>query len=176
MYHRLSEVGRLVMLPDVLGAYRRHANNTSVTRNAAMEANGRRFFLVRYREYLGEDRVSPDDIASIWKLCVLRRPATDFAELNRVGEILDALVTAFLERRRVEGSEREGVLAEASQVWWQVLIASSGVLGRKALDRYSTYENLGRLPVPMSRRLKALARTTFPLRMLRQRSSLRART
>ena len=168
LYHRLTEVGRIVVLPEVLGTYRYHAANTSSIRAVEMFENTRRFLLGRYRDYLGAEFVGPEDMASILDLCVRSAPALDFAQLDRVGTILDALVAAFLARRRVSEADCEAVYAEAARIWWRIVRAAAARLGPRALDRYGAFANLGRRPVKLADRLKAHARSTRPVRALRR--------
>ena len=158
MYHRLSECGRLVFDAEVLGVYRYHAENTSKTKRAEMEANGRRFLLSRYRQYLGRDFLGEGDIASIWRLCVLGEPAKTLAELDRVGEILDAHVAAFLERRQADADDRQASLSEASAVWWRLVRNSASVHGAPTLARYDAWPHLSQRRVPLLTRLEARVR------------------
>ncbi len=171
LYHRLSEVGRLVIVPEEIGVYRFHDANTSRTRREAMLANAQRFLHRRYSEYLGEDFVSTDDMASLIRVCVCSESAVSFAELDRLGVILDALVSAFLARRHVEGAEREAVFAEASHVWWRVVRSAALALGPRAFDRYRAYGNLSRGEVPLIDRAKALAKSLISAGRLRLRPS-----
>ncbi len=150
LYHRLSEVGSLVLLPDIIGKYRYHESNTSKTCGDEMERNGRRFLLDRYNEYLGENAVTITDMESIWRLAVKNMPASSHSELRLVGRVLSELVEAFRIKRKVEGEELELLLVDVSRVWWRIVEKTALFSGMRALSIYNEFDNLSKKPLSVT--------------------------
>ena len=142
LFHKLSEVGKLVMLPSVLGAYRHHEKNTSRVKGAQMRANGQAFLCNRYNEYLGSALVSQPDMESVWRLVVNTRAAESAAELDRVGALLSRLVDCFITRRGLNVSDAELVYSAASDKWQQAVTTAARKLGPSFLRFASAYPNL----------------------------------
>ena len=142
LFHKLSEVGKLVMLPSVLGAYRHHENNTSRTKGAQMRANGQAFLRDRYNEYLGSAVLSQPDMESVWRLVVNNRAADSAAELDRVGSLLSQLVDCFIARRGLSASDAELVYSAASDKWQQAVTKAARKHGPSFLRFASAYPNL----------------------------------
>ena len=142
LFHKLSEVGTLVMLPSVLGAYRHHEQNTSLVKGAEMKANGQAFLRERYNEYLGSALLSESDIDSVWRLVVSNKAAVSAAELDRVGSLLSRLVDCFIAHRGLSASDAELVYSAASDKWQQAVAAAARKHGPSFLRFASAYPNL----------------------------------
>ena len=146
LYHKLSEIGDLYMLPEVLGAYRVHEANTSRTNSYAMTANGQQFLRRRYNHYLGPDTVSEADIEVIWRLFVEKHPARSGSELIKAGSILDQLVSRYVEQNEIVADERTEVFTEASATWEKTIMLAAFHHGPAILRYRHRFERLRRRP------------------------------
>ncbi len=142
LFHRLSEVGKLVMVPQTLGAYRRHDSNASRLKRDEMTANGRSFLRTRYNEYLGPDAVSADEMVSVWRVMVEQRSAASEDELMRVGGIVSRLVDRYVERRRLDREESRQVYAAAADKWRLAVLKTARAHGPSMLRFGSAFANL----------------------------------
>lgn len=142
LFHKLSEVGTLVMLPSVLGAYRHHEKNTSRVKSAEMSANGQAFLRERYNEYLGSALLSESDMESVWQLVISNRAAASAVELDRVGSLLSRLVDCFVAHRGLNASDADLVYSAASDKWQQAVTAAARKHGPSFLRFASAYPNL----------------------------------
>ena len=142
LFHKLGEVGKLVMLPSVLGAYRHHDRNASRVKHTEMTANGQAFLRERYNEYLGAGSLSQSDMASVWGLLIDKRAAASAAELERVGSLISRLVDCFIERRGLGAVDAEQVYSAASEKWQETVTAAAREHGPSFLRFASAYPNL----------------------------------
>ena len=165
LFHRLSELGKIVMVPDTLGAYRQHDKNASLLHYKEMTANGQSFLRGRYNEYLGPDAVGSDDIVSVWKLMIEQRDALSEDELMLVGGIVSRLVDRFIARRGLEGDDARQVYAAAAGKWQLAVLKTARVHGPSMLRFSSAFANLkavdAGLPNALLRGADATARFVY---------------
>ncbi|NKB21366.1 MAG: glycosyltransferase [Alphaproteobacteria bacterium] len=148
LYHRLSEIGSMRLLPDVLGAINEHGLNASIVRKQEMAENGRAFLRDRYNEYMGEDSVSDKDMEIIWCLMVEKSFCRHRGDLLRGGDIFRQMVDSFVERRELSPGDKSQIFAKASEVWWLAVATSSIVLGPAVIRYRNRYDNLSKYSVP----------------------------
>lgn len=168
IYHRLAKIGKLAMLEEPLVAYRVHGENTSVTRYREMTKNGQRFLNHAYADLLCRD-VSADEIGSLWRLAVEGRAARTRSELARVGALIKEVLEVFEKRCGEDAEDLAAVRKLAGQVWWSIVRASTGALGRHAIAEGRAWDELSTGAPPAYRRAwwYVTSRTLHPLRQLR---------
>lgn len=164
LFHRLSEVGKLVMLPHVLGGYRHHDTNASRVKRREMTENGRSFLRKRYCEYLGGEVVGEEAMAAVWDAMVENQPAKSEAELLRVGDILNRLARSFIDRRGLDEELAKGVRAAAAEKWSQYVVKTARAQGPSVLRLSSAFDNLRPNADDPAKRL--ITRTDTTLRFL----------
>ena len=144
LYHRLSEVGRIVLLEDILGKYRFHDTNMSLLKGEEMERNGRVFLLDCYNAYFeADEQISPEEMERIWHLLIRNAPAENAKDLKQVGDILERHLAKFIERRGVSGDHLEELKDTASRVWWKVIKKTALFHGPSILAQHRQFPTLG---------------------------------
>ncbi len=153
IYCRLSEVGELVLLPDVLGAFRKHETNTSQLKNDEMTANGCAFLRVRYNQYLGSNVVGEEEIKAIWHVLVEKRSAESEKQLLKLGAILDAQLGCYLDRQSLNLDAQNEVFICASHIWKVAVERTAWRHGPWLMRHTRSFENLAQQQDKISRKL-----------------------
>ena len=120
--HRLLGVGDLAVLPENLIVYRQHRNNLTRTRRDEMIAKAAAVLTRAYEALLGEE--SAADARLVAMHLMAGEPIRNLAAFERLGGLLDRLVSAFL-AAHAPGEERSArVIAHAGSLWWTAVQAS----------------------------------------------------
>ena len=126
--HRLLRVGDLAVLPENLVIYRHHRNNLTRTRRAEMVAKAAAVLAGAYAALLGQE--SAAEASLVAEHLMAGEPVRSVAALERLGALLDRLVTAFLAANALSEDRVARVIAHASDVWWAAVQASLRAGGR----------------------------------------------
>ncbi len=159
LYHRLSEVGCLAMLPDILGVITDHGENTSTVRRQEMDINGQAFLRDRYNAYIDDFDVSEEDIDIIWNILVNRSFCRSKKDLLRGGEVFQEVAKGFVRKRMLKPEDAVRIYEKASETWWRVIAASSIVLGPTCLFYRKRYEKLSHYRVTPAAFAKAFIKS-----------------
>ena len=131
--HRLLRLGDVAVLPENLTIYRLHGLNLTRTRRDEMVAKAGAVLARAYAALLGEDCAAEAALAA--EHLMAGTPVRSLAVLERLGTLLDRLVTAFLNTQALTEHQRAQVAAHAGALWWGAVQASlrAGVLRPAAL-------------------------------------------
>ena len=153
LYHQLARVGGIACLADELTIKREFDEQASQRHTERMEENGRRFLLGVYRNFVGND-IGEDDIALMWTTLTLGRPAPSRDALLRLGQVLNLLLRAFLDKVPLSEPEQADIRAAASRNWWSAVGRTAKDLGPGILSCYRAYPEINhynRSPVSIIR-------------------------
>lgn len=120
--HRMWQKGRVAVLPEYLGVYRRHRNNLTRTGRDEMITAVAAVLKNAYRELFGEE-VDEDALLAARHL-VVEVPATDVATLRRLATLLDRLVSSFLAAHKPSGGVAARITEHAGKIWWKTVQVS----------------------------------------------------
>ena len=141
LYHRLSDIGDIVHLPEVLTIIRDHGANTSIVKQAEMDANAKSFLLKRYQDFIGAS-VTAEDMDLVWDVAVFGHPAESLEALARLGAILDELTEKFLNRHSLAAPQQADVLIDAAKFWWRQVSSTAQHCGPACLSLRSVFPHL----------------------------------
>jgi hypothetical protein len=129
LYHRLLTQGDLARLEAVLTTYRWHPANTTHKYADRQSDLASQILAQAYAAWLGDEARPAAKL--VVDLLVNSQPARDRATVERFGRVLLRLLAGFCDDRRLTGSERRAVAANAALLWWRVARAAirSGVHG-----------------------------------------------
>ena len=120
--HRLLGVGDLAVLPENLIVYRQHRNNLTRTRRDEMIAKAAAVLTRAYEALLGEESAADAHLVALHLMA--GEPIRSLAAFERLGDLLDRLVSAFL-AAHAPGEDRSArVIAHAGSLWWTAVQAS----------------------------------------------------
>lgn len=120
--HRLLRLGDLAVLPEDLVIYRLHQQNLTRTRRTEMIAKAAAVLAGAYAALLGGDRAAEATLVA--EHLMAGEPVRSLAALERLGALLDQLVTAFVAAHALSEDQTARVIAHAGEVWWAVVQAS----------------------------------------------------
>lgn len=134
LYHQLAQCGKLGMLDEYLVVYVIHEHNTTFSVLDDMNRNGLAFMCEQYRDYLGFiDR--DEDVALVWKLCILKAPTTDIDTLLRFGKFLVEACQRFIDIQGLGETDRVLLWINTTNTWWNIVRMSAEKTGRPDLLR-----------------------------------------
>lgn len=174
LYHRLAKLGKLTCLPARLTVKREHDGKASTVFGDAMNENGRRFLHAAYEALLGE--VSEADVAAIWQVATMRRPATSRDELLRAGRLLARSLDAFLTSCRPSPSDVQATRDFAAGAWWSMVSRTAKQHGPSLMRCYREVPTLATRQPPIGDSIRTAVvsglgpRTTSLLRLTARRA------
>jgi glycosyltransferase involved in cell wall biosynthesis len=136
LYHRMSALGRIGRLDEVLTIYRRHPAGASRTHAARMSESATKVLAGAYEPWFG---VAGRTYAALLITHIAAGlPVPDITTLGRIAAILTALRTAFLRDNDVTGPGRRLIDAEMSRLWWDLARTGirSGIMTAAAITKY----------------------------------------
>lgn len=120
--HRILRHGEIAVMSETLMLYRQHGGNLTRKRRADMIARAAAVLAGVYSELLG--RSADMEGALVASHLVARTPISNGLVLRRLGETLDALLDAFLDRHPLNPEQRARCCQHAARAWWDSVHAA----------------------------------------------------
>ncbi len=120
--HRVLRHGEIAVLPETLMLYRQHGGNVTRNRRADMIARAAAVLVAAYSELLGRTAEAEGELVAAHLLA--RTPISNGLVLRLLGETLDALLRAFLNRHPLNPEQRARCRQHAIRVWWDSVDAA----------------------------------------------------
>lgn len=114
--HRAMRLGDVAVLPERLVIYRIHQSNLTRTHRGEMIDKTAAVLADVYAALLGGDRAA--EALLVAGHLMAGRPAAGWADLERLGALLEELKAAFLARAKLPDKQARQVEAHAGRVWW----------------------------------------------------------
>lgn len=158
LFHKLSLVGQINILPDELVVYRETPNNASAKHGLTMNTNGAAFLRQAFEQELGIS-ASKHDIQLLWETFNTRAPAQTLDDLRTAGRLYAEALDMHCDARGLNKTQELEVRQMASQDWWRAVKAYCIARGQPAhLALHREIESLGSARLQFHESLQAYLR------------------
>ena len=139
-YHRLLAIGEIARLDEALTIYRFHSANASRAAAARLDDNAARVMAEAYARWLGEDAADAARLAV--RHWLNRQPPRDAATLDRLGGILQRLLTGFCAEGAPGRAAPEQIAALAGETWWRTVRSTARAGAPRLIGRQRAFPAL----------------------------------
>ncbi len=120
--HRILQIGEIAVLPEQLAIYRLHDQNLTRTQRSDMIARGAAVLTNSYGTLPGMNATTDAQLAAEYLMGAT--PVKTAAVLEQIGDLLNRLVTAYLETSKVSEASAKRIISSANGLWWAILQSS----------------------------------------------------